>query len=78
MSNAHTLDLRDARSQIFEDIGLTHGIQETRGTLIRSLYVLAAMRPSQGASPIRRATRRSSEKDAASCTYGIHIRCKAA
>lgn len=78
MPNAHALDLRDARSQIFEDIGLAHGIQETRGTLIRSLYVLGALPPSQGASPILCGGRRIVEKDTGSCTYGIHIRCEAA
>jgi hypothetical protein len=30
VADAYALDTRDARSQIFEDGGLTHGIQETR------------------------------------------------
>ena len=44
--NAYALDMRDARSQIFKDGGLMHGIQETRESLISSLFVLFGLRES--------------------------------
>jgi hypothetical protein len=46
VADAYALDTRDARSQFFKDGGLTHGIQETRESLIRSLFVLVGFRES--------------------------------
>jgi hypothetical protein len=46
VADAYALDTRNARSQIFKDGGLAHGIQETRESLIRSLFVLVGLRES--------------------------------
>lgn len=50
MARTHAFDLRDTRSQMFEDDRLAHSIGATRERLKCSLYVLSPDRLSQARS----------------------------
>ena len=50
MARTHAFDLRDTRSQMFEDDGLAHNIGASRVRLKCSLYVLSLGRLSQARS----------------------------
>jgi hypothetical protein len=47
MASAHALDLRDARSQIFDDAGFAHNIQKTRAV---DSFAICSIQPARESS----------------------------